>query len=125
MSKRFLSTDMINCPPFYFDDGQFMHVDLAKQIVYWDRGLNRFLTTPTIKLDPMKRCRVICKHLFELMPDMAEIHYDSNQSITKATNGLPYNNDFKRFCYISINPFLHTGITEITREQIEYTKRKR
>ena len=116
--KRFLSTDMIGCPPFYFEDGQFMHVDMAKQIVYWDRDLNRFLTSPSIKVDPEKRMRVICKYLFELMPDMVEIHYDDYSSITKATNGLPYYNDFKRFCYININPFLHTDRTEITREEL-------
>ena len=130
MSKRFLSTDMINCPPFtsdykwgkvkflYATSGinVYMIEDEDGSYIYGDLE-NPFMCKPE------DRMRAICKNLFELMPDMTEIHYDSSQSITKATNGLPYYNDFKRFCYISINPFLHTGITEITREQIEYTKR--
>ena len=107
--KRFLSTDMIGCPPFYFEDGQFMHVDMAKQIVYWDRDLNRFLTSPSIKVDPEKRMRVICKHLFELMPYSYKILLDNGDPLIQLE--IVYEE-------LSINPFLHTDRTEITREEL-------
>lgn len=108
--KRFLSTDMIGVPPFYFEDGQFMHVDLAKQIVYWDRDLNRFLTTPSIKCNPDKRMKAICKMLFELMP-IVKISKELNGILAYFYTGIEIQ--------LSINPFLHTDKTEITRKEIE------
>ena len=107
--RRFLSTDMIGCPPFYFEGGQFMHVDLAKQIVYWDRDLNRFLTTPNIKADPNKRMMAIARNLFDLMPI---------SRIERVLNGVVAY-DYNEFSIqLSINPFIGTERTEITREEV-------
>jgi len=125
MSKlvEFTAEEMKGCPSFVVKNGdlglilmEFIGVETEGHIVGYEN--DEYLEWDKVKCDPIDRMNSIAKHLFELMPDMTEIHYDSNQSITKATNGLPYHNDFQRFCYISINPFLHTNKTEITREEL-------
>ena len=119
MSKRFLSTDMIGCPPMYYDGGQFMHIDIAKQIVYWDRDLNKFLTKPSIKLDPMKRCHAIARHLFDLLDgNMAKVlRITITNGVVEMECGF-WGSDKNIFLPISINPFLHTDISCITREEL-------
>tara|TARA_R110002020_G_scaffold420844_1_gene629976 strand:- start:460 stop:834 length:375 start_codon:yes stop_codon:yes gene_type:complete len=118
--KSFLSTDMEGCPPFYFESGRFMQVDLAKQIVYWDRSLNKFLTTPRIKVEPSRRMKAICGTLFKLInTDMGSL-----RRITISESGViegyvaHWGADWETAIPLSINPFLHTDITEITREEL-------
>ena len=125
MLIQFSPKEMKSCPPFTSDykwgKVKFLYATSGMNVymIEDEDGSYRYgdLENPFI-CKPEDRMRAICKNLFELMPDMTEIHYDSSQSITKATNGLPYHNDFQRFCYISINPFLHCEVDKIEKDKI-------
>lgn len=77
------------------------------------------------KADPELRMKAICKHLFELMPQMDEIAKPKEANKTCFMFGFidksEIHNEIRNCDYgveLSINPFLHTDITQITREEV-------
>ena len=69
---------------------------------------------PSFKCNPMDRCKAICKHLFELMPQM---NYITSRT-TYSTAFITESDKLGLMVELSISPFLHCNITEITREQV-------
>lgn len=123
---QFSPEEMKGCPPFtstykwgkvkflYATSGMnvYMIEDEDGSYMYGDTA-NPFMCKPE------DRMNAFCKHLFELMPDMKRIYYNTNQSITVAENDKPYYNSFHRFCYIKVNPFLECDIDGIDKEDLK------
>jgi len=116
MSKlvEFTALEMKGCPSFVVKNGdlglilmEFIGVETEGHIVGYEN--DDYLEWGKVKCDPIDRMNSIAKHLFELMPI---------KKITKEWNGVvAYDYNFNDI-QISINPFLHTGKTEITREEL-------
>jgi len=112
----YLSTpeEMKGCPSFVVKNGdlglilmEFIGVETEGHIVGYEN--DEYLEWDKVKCDPIDRMNSIAKHLFELMPI---------KKITKEWNGIvAYDYNFNDI-QISINPFLHTNKTEITREEL-------
>lgn len=62
-------------------------------------------------VNPIDRMNAICKHLFELMPKSKSISQYFDQPAFLKFDDLSETK-------LSINPFLHTDRTEITREEL-------
>lgn len=67
----------------------------------------------TVFVNPIDRMNSICKHLFELMPEANRITQTWNGDMLCTDLG-----DMSSFMILSIDVFLHTGRTEITREEL-------
>ena len=106
--KEFTAAEMRNCPDF----GEFNKV-VGGHILM---NTEAFGVVPikVIKCNPIHRMNAIAKHLFELMPykDVIEIW---NEEVYIYCSDLYSDDDSVR---LSINPFLHTDRTEITREEL-------
>jgi len=118
--KEFTAAEMRGCPPFevkietYRDwfvksNGESITWYCGERYYpYMDKG-DGFGALISIECNPIDRMNAIAKHLFELMPI---------KRIEQVCDGVIVEdyNDFS--IQISINPFLHTDRTEITREEL-------
>ena len=111
--KEFTSQDMRGCPPFGFCSTienrlvAFVLVNRDSKIVVDTYKGHEFLST--IKCNPIDRCHAIARHLFELMPNAQKILIAGVEVLVMFEES---------FDELSINPFLHCDITEITREEL-------
>ena len=115
--KEFTAEEMKGVPPFELgEDRHFISSD-GKDI-HWEYCSTHGTLHPKYKsflmCNPLDRMKAICKHLFELMPykDVIEIW---NGKVYISCSDSYSDDDSVR---LSINPFLHTGVTQITREEI-------
>jgi hypothetical protein len=111
--KEFTAEEMRGCPSFviskpFQDHHEFIGLELGRYIVEYFNGDYRD-TELTIKCNPIDRCHAICKHLFELMPNAQKILIAGVEVLVMFEES---------FDELSINPFLHCDITEITREEL-------
>jgi len=123
--KEFTAAEMRGCPPFevkietYRDwfvksNGESITWYCGERYYpYMDKG-DGFGALISIECNPIDRMNAIAKHLFELMPykDVIEIW---NEEVYIYCSDLYSDDDSVR---LSINPFLHTDRTEITREEL-------
>ena len=105
--REFTAEEMRGCPSFVVKDGHRFVMTNDDFCFSIDR--DGTFSERTLKCNPMDRMEAICKHLFELMPSSNWIG-----QYRDATNWITNGYDIE----LSINPFLHTDITEITREDL-------
>lgn len=104
---EFTAEEMRGCPPFgevvnYF----FEYQDSCGVLCGF---YNEPRSESHYKCNPIDRCHAICKHLFELMPNAQKILIAGVEVLVMFEES---------FDELSINPFLHCDITEITREEL-------
>ena len=114
--KGFTAEEMKWCPPMFNGQGaMFLRSEIDGQVLL---TIGRQAPRPqdSFKCDPEARMRAICKMLFDLHTDSSEIVMDDRNKFHVVTpdNGYAQTG----FSEISINPFLHTDRTEITREEL-------
>ncbi len=120
--REFTAEEMRGCPPFKseckedfwyntifeWSDGEAMaYKQVDDSGNYTSMGCHPMLNP--FKCNPIDRCHAIARHLFELMPII---------KISKFLNGYVVVDYCGYDMQLSINPFLHTDITEITREEL-------
>lgn len=127
--KEFTAEEMKGCPPFT-SDYKWGNV----KFLYATSGMNFYLiededgsynygdSANPFMCNPEDRMRAICKHLFELMPEAKRIFVGHtgcafvSAEVTHTSDG-----EIRRLLInqkLSVNPFLHTDRTEITREEL-------
>lgn len=123
---EFTAEEMKGCPVFEAEHQygeMFIWVDSDGDVVSEDFDESSYYRKK-FKCNPMDRCKAICKHLFELMPQLHiidiedgevcarfKVESEEHQRVVDLLDGEWWET-------LSINPFLHTGITQITREEV-------
>ena len=144
--KEFTSEQMKGVPSFELKNMEFVRSDGKTIYLYrpelkgYDKAVSDELSV--LECNPIDRMNACCKGLFELMPDLVRIelvvpteksiayweelgvecnHHESTaytiQNPTLSL-GCKYDEQFDICNKISINPFLHTERTSITREEL-------
>lgn len=117
---EFTAEEMKGCPPMGFCStldnrlASFVLVNVQGKIVV-DTFQNGHEFLESIKCKPHDRMMAICKHLFELMPEMNEIYISIKELpiIREGDSAIT-----SSMIELSINPFIGTELTEITREEV-------
>ena len=111
--KTFTAEQMRGCPPIELDNGDFLYSDGVK--IWTLNDDEERLWCRFIECNPIDRMEAIAKHLFELMPEMNEIYISIKELpiIREGDSAIT-----SSMIELSINPFIGTELTEITREEV-------
>ena len=119
--KEFTALEMQWCPIFEYElDNKFLYVAFDTHGAYIKSEYkDKIFTSVSLRCRPLDRCHAICRQLFDLMPQVTTIrlHFGDPKSpkLLYEIKTIPVQwIDLS----ISINPFLHTDLTSITREQV-------
>ena len=114
--KEFTAEDMRGCPRLPFVS------DIDNRLASFENSNGRYIqitfmresySIAKIMCKPLDRCHAICKHLFDVMPSADTIQINPKYKRIEIVDL-----GCHKWLKLSINPFLHTDLTSITREEL-------